>query len=683
MITLPGQSGWQSRQSSDLAGNIVATKNIDFNEDGYVSLGRKPMAIFTEHTGVSGTGDADFQDVVALVADATYLYAVTTDHVFGGTISETAITWGEVTISGAPTVTAVDDAVLFDGKLVISGTSAVTTLTGFNGTNGSGTWTDKSISLTASYPHPLCVLEHRRELAVALGEVTASNITTTNIATYATNTSGTYTIANTLKLPPEYIVTTMRFRGNNLYIGTRTLSGSRAVMFVWNGTGSSAQYAWPVDADWIYAMTEYGSSVAVLTSAGQLLKFNGGGFDILANLPVYYTPYSWSQNAGASAIGKAVNRGIWAIGDTIYFTIQGETRGLFSPGSHKQPGGLWCYDPKVSLYHKAGFVTEPYRSLSISSLASSIFTFATAHGAETGDPVWAASVSNIAALTAGYVYYAIKESTTSIKLARSPADAFAGRSITASGTISGDALAFDTLDAVANTNSCIPGPVYGFNKNQFSPFFAAEVLFCGSAEDPIDATTASLMSLGMGRNVGSFITPKLPASNIKDTFQKIVAGIRGLNLDTDKVVIKYRTSERFGLPPPVINATTGFATWTNATTFTVNTAGKDVRSARVGDEVEFIRGAAAGYSAHITAIDDSTSTWTITLDESIPDIAASDTSDFYVQNWTKLATITNDSRDIPDSFADVPVGATGSWIQFKIELRGRDVSIPVLQLDSK
>jgi hypothetical protein len=64
----------------------------------------------------------------------------------------------------------------------------------------------------------------------------------------------------------------------------------------------------------------------------------------------------------------------------------------------------------------------------------------------------------------------------------------------------------------------------------------------------------------------------------------------------------------------------------------------------------------------------------------MPEIAASDASDFIVDNWTKLCVITNASKDIVDAFHDQAIGQAGAWIQFKVELRGRDVAINTLDL---
>lgn len=669
---LPTDNQWNVVHETDLFGDIVRCRNIDLSETGKVRLARKPTAIYTDNAASSTTGDSDFDKPIAIVSDGTYIYVFTSgasDRHFKFDITETGINATKITNTGQPTVTETSDAITFEGEVVVSGGTVLRRLAGHP-----SAWSSTSISdfsLSGTNPNPLCRVEHRRTFVVGDGNVVYQS----DAAAFTDDDT------NILTLPDEYIVTSIRWRGNKLYIGTRNIGGGNAMLFVWNGSGTSAESGWPVDADWIYSLCEYGNSVAVLTSAGQLLRFNGGGFDPLAEFPVYYTPYSWTEiGAGATTLGKAINRGMFAIGSTIYITIQGEPSGIGGPDAHKQPGGLWIYDPDAGLYHRAGFATEPYKKLDISTLDSSIFTLSAAHGLSTGDPVYAFSVSNIAALVPGRVYYAIVESTTALKLAYTPADAEEGDYITCSGTISGDSLAVDDLAAVGNVHSVEPGAVYGFGKQQGSRMFMTEVLFCGASEDTGGGEIHSMMSLGLGRNVGYFLTPKIYASGATDVFKKIVSSIEGLNVDTDKVVIKYRTKERPGLPSPQALTSTGYATWTDANTFTVDTTAKPIMRAEVGDEVEIMFGAGAGYSAHITAINDATSTWTIDIDESIPEIAASDKSDVQIDNWTKLCAITKDNTTYDQGYIDSALGKTNGWIQFKVELRGRDVAINRLQI---
>jgi hypothetical protein len=180
----------------------------------------------------------------------------------------------------------------------------------------------------------------------------------------------------------------------------------------------------------------------------------------------------------------------------------------------------------------------------------------------------------------------------------------------------------------------------------------------------------------MGRNRGYFILPRVSAAGIRDTIQNLVSYFRNLRLDTDQVVIKYRKTDRFGMPVPL--AITGSATWTSSTVFTVDSTTHAVQSLEEGDEIEVVKGAGAGYTAHITTIDKTSSIWSVTIDEELP--ISSGSFDFIAQNWTKLATLTNASTDNTRNFAQKSIGKETRWLETKIELRGREVEIDAVAI---
>jgi hypothetical protein len=123
----------------------------------------------------------------------------------------------------------------------------------------------------------------------------------------------------------------------------------------------------------------------------------------------------------------------------------------------------------------------------------------------------------------------------------------------------------------------------------------------------------------------------------------------------------------------LISTSADLATWVNGTSFT-STA--NLSGVVAGEEVEFLSGRAAGLTAHVVSITVLTGTYTVTLDETIPGVSASDKSMFAIQNWKKVGTLL--STD-PDSLYDKVLPEQGSkkWIQLKIELRGH--SEPIIE----
>ncbi len=666
-MILPTQKSWSVAHGQDGFADIVRTRNMDFDRKGIIKLAKQPIVIY------SNTQDADFGVVKSIVnyyndsSGATEVYVVTSGNVFLVNTATGAIT--EQTNTNSPDILGTaSDALAYDGSIYVS---AGTTLTEY--LPGTGWGVSPAVTgLSAFGPHPLCVFENRQTLCIG------------DAFSVWQSTAGTETkdSANSLTLPGDYVVTWMRWRGNNLYIGTRSISGGPAMMFIWNGSGTSAQAGYPINGEWIYSGCVYNDTMVVLSSTGQLLRFNGGGFTEIAHFPVYETTHSWNKRSASfnSTVGRCENRGMVAEGDIIYINIDGSVQGnpeqTYLPN---QPSGLWVYDPNVGLYHKSGHVYQQYATLTITALASNTLTVGT-HSLETGDQIRAVSVSNITGLTAARDYFAVRVSTTTIKLALSQSDAYAGRTLTLSGSPSGDTLAANRTNLGA-VSTVIPGAIgLVINANINTPFFGEGLLFSGTAQNNANTAIKSLMALGVGRNVGHFVTSQLSAGGVKTVFQKLYLNLKSLFLDTDSIVIKYRKVNKLGLPSPFRLSDTGLATWVDGSTFTVLTTAKDFKSASVGDEIEFIEGAAAGRTAHITSIDSSTSTYSVIIDEVMPNITVGDTSDFVVDNWTKLATITNTKESIVDGFAEVPVGQKGSWIQFKVELRGKNVPVDKLSI---
>jgi hypothetical protein len=673
MIPLPADSKWKVSQLGDLFGHVVRTKNMNFSKTGYASLARKAMTLFTYGVSLdlSANTDPAFQGTfLGAVTDSQYVYVLTAAELFHGDITDNLFTLLEASSSTRPAIGFDSDIVMYNATPHISGGQYVAI---FN-TGGSSSWDSRPISgLSTLVPHPLCVFEGGNTLLVGNGN---------QVRQY--NTSYVDDLTNRLALPSEHYVTCIRAIGSKIFVGTRNIFGGDAKLFVWNGAGTQAQAVYSVGADWVYSMCEYESSLAIVTSAGQIRRFSGGGFDDLANFPVYYTNYAWtSTNDNKYLVGKVASRGLQAAGNRLYINIDGSLNNSATIGVGKylpdMPSGLWVFDPDVGLYHKSGVNFDSRLRLTPTAANSSYLTFSTAHQAKTGDPVLSNNVS-LTGITSGQVYYAIVDSgasTTTCRLALSPEDAKQGRYITIGGTASTDAFVFDRYETLGTPylSDGYAGGICVLGRARAKQFYATDVLF-GAGKYDGSLYRATLNSLGSGRNIGHLITPRIPSSQVTDSQKKLYAFIEPLIQDTDKIVIKYRKASRSGLPTPPCFS--GNATWTSTTTFTIDTSLKDFKSVLVGDEIEVIRGNGAGYTAHITAINTDTTTYAVTVDETMP-VTNGDTFDFVVDNWTKSKVITNADENNLQGFSEIGVGQTSPWIQYKIEFRGRGTSLRQLQ----
>lgn len=651
---------WSVAQEGDFFGNVQNTRNVHFDDRGYLSNSKKPTVISSSAFDVSG--NADIGDILSIAPDNSGHLVVTNNRIF--TFVETTAVLGRETDTDSPTIFNGSDGVIFNGLKMVSGTTTIGDIV------LGGAWTERITGLTSNVPHPMANFENKNQLAVGNGN---------EVRTYSTS----YVLQETMVLPAEYVVTSIRWRGSKLYIGTRNRAGQYAKMFIWNGSGAEAQFGYTVNATWVYSLTEFQSSMVALTSNGQLLWFNGGGFTVLSNFPIYYTDQSWLSND--AYLGKCLNRGMIADGDLLYINIDGtaELNGVQPAGDNAMPSGVWCFDPKVGLYHRNSPATNKYQTIAGSSLSANVVTMASNHEAETGDAVHMSSIGSLTGITVDYTYFIIKDSTTGIKLALTPADAKDGTAITLGGSAGSASFFFDDREAIGSTyDFTYPGAIMTLQtEDTLKTFYGSQYLFGARVLDTDGSTDIyTLQSLGLGRNVSSFTTTLIPSQGITDTQQKLFIKFEGVNQATDKIVVKYRLKRRFGLPTPSRQTSSGLASWSSNKVVAVNDTEKHVRQAKEGDELEVLSGGGAGRTAHIKSIREASATVReFTLDEPIEGIVSAQKSEIQIDNWQKLkkGEITNSDTD---GFKEFAIGTVGKQIEFKIEMRGVGIKVEELSL---
>lgn len=661
--------GYSINLSTDLFGNLARVRNMDFNRPGYISLARKPNVLYTE------AQNANFETPLAVLGDDDDLFVLTSEGTFRVDPSVTKITVTELNGGTVPSGGFQGDGCFFNGELHVTDASSIHSLT-----TSTKNWVEDYTGLSSSYPHPLCVSEHQQYLAVGNGN-------TVRLLSTA------YALITTLTLPSDHVVTWIRWRANLLWVGTRNIHGGEAKVYLWNGSGTAAQAGYGVGSEWAFSGCVYDveSTIVVVSASGALLKFGGSGFIPLRDdagnemaFPIYHMGYAWgSSSATSNLLGKVASRGMEARGRKIYMNvdsnIESPNGGVpdFSPNF---PGGLWVFDPKVGLYHKAGTDHKQIATVGCSALSDNTLTLNTAQVFETGDPVQITTLGLLTGDADTIIYYAIKVSSTQLKLAATPQQAVDGQNITITGSVTGVDIVFFTYQACGTHQTQRVGGLFVLKGMTATRFLFSEVVYGADVDTSTGVTVGSVMSLGLGKNVGSVVTPKLQASAVTDTFDQLVAKFGDINIGTRKIIVKYRTKRRWGLPGRRNFRSSANATWVNSTSFTINPKTFDMYSVEVGDEIEFLSHAGGGYTAHITAITvDSATQWTITIDETMPDVTAADITYILIDNWTKLATIstTDDAKAAYEGLKKLAVGGENEddvnkakWIELKLEMRG-------------
>ena len=163
-------------------------------------------------------------------------------------------------------------------------------------------------------------------------------------------------------------------------------------------------------------------------------------------------------------------------------------------------------------------------------------------------------------------------------------------------------------------------------------------------------------------NRGYFITQYIASDDVKDFWDSIWTRYKRFVTAANRIVVKARgvwpMQTVSGLPIQLAG------TWTSTTTFTATNLDTSDDIA-VGDEIEVLNGVNAGVLAHITTISGAQgAVQTFTIDETV--ISSTATFSVRFERWRKLAEISSATK-----YEDVAnIGISGSFVQFKVELRG-------------
>ncbi len=664
MITIPSEETkqWQQSNASDVLGNISVTKNITFDKKGYLRLS------YASRPPISQTFDANFDEPAVILRSQDHGYFVQThdqpwkldaDRILG-------IRPTEETTVGNPSGDIQSDATFIGGLLL------VTSSTGADFYSPTpNTWTNTNISLasTAQGQHPV-------EGFPSLASIAVANVNT--VLLYATPITATPTLSVTLTILADFYITGLAYFNQNLYISTMNRFGGKALLYVWNGYGTAAQSAYEVDSNMIYDVVNFQDSIVIFTGKGQILRFNGSGFTVLDNLPIYYTRRAMSDDVNHNMFHNCLK----AFGSILYINVSSYSNDLKLTN---QPDGIWCYDADL------GYA---YHRYSLSNALVNIETVATASVNTTTDVItvvtapitgtevlYSANGTAITGLVDGAKYFVIYVTGTTIKLATTLTLAQAGTAIDLTGT-GNDAQTFVFFPKtdfgqylLGRTAAICP-----IERVIEDPQFGTDLIWGGDVAGRTKLSTGFLGTVStVIENRGYFITPKIFSAGLKDTYNLISLKFSPFVSELDKIIIKYRVTDD---KRNEIDTTPGrwAATWTSSTTFT--TTEPEFANAVVGDEVEFLSGGGSGILAHITVISLNAGTYTITIDETYSDYTAGDLATVVFRNWIKWQTIAYGDDNATQGFLSTQLGVVGKFIQFKVELRGVQIEIEGLDIDN-
>ena len=163
---------------------------------------------------------------------------------------------------------------------------------------------------------------------------------------------------------------------------------------------------------------------------------------------------------------------------------------------------------------------------------------------------------------------------------------------------------------------------------------------------------------------GFFITQFIPADGVRDFWEALWVRFRRFVTSGNSIIVKAKgvrsLQDSSGEPLQVT------ITWASGTTFTFTSISGD-DEILAGDEVDVFNGDNAGILVHILSISGAHGgAQTVTLDEAIPNSGSTNISLARIDRWKRVGTISSTTK-----YEDkVNVGVAGSFIQFKVEMRG-------------
>jgi len=331
---LPPNKQWNEPNTGYLFGSIYQTQNISMDIAGVISLSKR--AQYVGRTDTSGSPRLGY--TLSITYDGQALTGAEKYYILGGTnlyrMSQAFGTFEVDPTDSQPTFSLTSsDAVMWTDGLYCSTTSNVSKLS-------AGAWTGSQMSFTnAGIPHPLCVSASANYLLGGNGNLLRQKDPSTGAVTTA------------LTLPANYRIQWIRSDYSRTLIGCRNMNGGNTAVFEWDEVSPTWTNKYDVDCQWVLSGAFRNTDFFVVTNDGRLMKFNGGGFSTVSQLPIYKTLQGdWESGFALSVVHQ---RGMDVIEGRINIMLSAEING----SSNYYPNflsGIWEFDESTGLNHKYG-----------------------------------------------------------------------------------------------------------------------------------------------------------------------------------------------------------------------------------------------------------------------------------------------------------------------------------------
>ncbi len=330
---------WSQLNQGDLLGTLYATRNIDLNTPGILKLAQR-----TRYVGRATSGN--FTNVNAIVFgnfNSTFFqYWIVSGGGNVYTLNQDLTGFAVDGLANTPGTVAGSDGCTWNGNLYVTKSARVSKL-------AAGTWTTNwstvDFTNTGTFWHPIEPNATNSNLLIGDGNLVKRCISDGTIDT-------------ALTLPTQYRVIWIRRGTRENYIGLDSINGGFGAVAIWDGldTTLAANSLIPIRARTpLSGVLDENGVLNIIQSDGRLMRFNGSGFQELAELPPYrdYLLKSIKWGGSLTVSIKVFPRGMDIIDGNIHIAVEALTNSAalsIVPNFH---GGVWVFDSDVkAFYHK-------------------------------------------------------------------------------------------------------------------------------------------------------------------------------------------------------------------------------------------------------------------------------------------------------------------------------------------
>jgi hypothetical protein len=355
MIKIPQENIFNQPNLSDRFGNTYQTKNISFDNRGYMKLSQK-MGLLTDSTTLTNLQQSMFKRYLTCIAYQRNLarYWIGSNRNLYWSTSGTDVenfTQDPATDSPSLNSTEGGDLLRWNDKIYACNNSEVVE---FDGTD---TWT----SFATVAGRQLASFDSLNRLAVQ----GVNNI-------WLVDTGGAVTM--TLEIPNWFSIQSMAYNNQRLFIATTNKDGGDAQIFEWDGLSPEVPVWHNVpNATRIENIGAYKDGAIAVTNTGEIL-YVAGGVQTVGYLPIYHLGI-WNREGTRSQTEFFVPpHGIKTVGEDVLISVNSSMLSrVDNTWQEEFPSGVYAWNPNFGVSLKYTISEDEYFG-GVNNIPSIIFS---------------------------------------------------------------------------------------------------------------------------------------------------------------------------------------------------------------------------------------------------------------------------------------------------------------------